>query len=147
MTAFASTVRLSPRARPIAPGVVLAASVAGALLMALAAVSLASLAVAFPIVLSLVERGAISLAPADLSASRSLAGLGWAFLLGGGAHLLAAIGLLDSNRWLQRAAIAVIGVGLGIATIAVTAAGPGMSFLAALYAGALFAAILRRTTA
>ncbi|HEX6129994.1 MAG TPA: hypothetical protein VF071_13320 [Candidatus Limnocylindria bacterium] len=147
MTALAPTIRLAPRSRPVAPGVVGAAAVAGALLMALAAISLASLAVAFPIVLSLVERGAISLASADLSASRSLAGLGWAFLLGGGAHLLAAIGLLDSNRWLQRAAIAVSGVGLAIATIAVTAVGPGMAFLAALYAGALFAAILRRATA
>lgn len=137
MTALAPTIRLVPRSRPVPPGVIVAAAVAGALLIALAAISLASLAVAFPIVLSLVERGAVSLSPADLAASRRLAGLGWAFLLGAGLHLLAAIGLLGTCRWLPRPAIAVSGAGLTTATIAVTVAGPGMVLLAVLYAAAL----------
>jgi hypothetical protein len=147
MTALAPTIRLTQRSRPVAPGVVAAAAVVGALLMALAAISLASLAVAFPIVLSLVERGAINLAPADLATSRHLAGLSWAFVVIGGLHLLAAIGLLDSNRWLARAAIAVSGVGLAIVTLSLPATGPGMVFPAALYAAALSAAMLRRATA
>ena len=147
MTALAPTIRLTQRSRPLAPGVVAAAAVAGALLMALAAISVASLAVAFPIVLSLVERGAISLAPGDLAASRQMAGLAWAFVAIGGLHLLAAIGLLDSNRWMLRASIAVSGAGLGLATLSLPASGPGMAFPAALYAAALTAAILRRATA
>lgn len=116
MTASTSTQTYS---RPvIGPGIAIAAAASVAGLMALVAISVASLAVAFPIVLSLVDRGQITLSAGDLATSRQLADMAWAFVAIGVLHLVAAIGALGDDRWLQRAGMAVTGVGAGVSAAA-----------------------------
>lgn len=102
-------------ARPvIGPGIAIVAGATAAGLLALAAITVASLAIAFPIVLSLVDRDRITLSAADLATSRQLADLAWAFVVIGGLHLVAAMGAIGESRWLQRAGIVITGAGAGI---------------------------------
>lgn len=109
-------------ARPFpGSGIAVAAAAGAAGLLALAAIAVGSLAVAFPLVLSLVDRGRITLSAADLATSRQLADVAWAFAAIGLVHLVAALGALGDNRWLQRLGIAVTGIGAGIsAAVAVS---------------------------
>jgi hypothetical protein len=119
MTASTSTQIYS---RPlIGRGMASAAAVGAAGLLTLVAISVASLAVAFPIVLSLVERGRITLSAADLATSRQMAGLAWAFVAMGGLHLVAAAAAIGRGRWIQRAGLAVTGAGAGLSAAATLA--------------------------
>ena len=78
-------------------GLAMAAAVGAAGLLALVTVSVASLAVAFPIVLSLADRGRITLSAADLATSRQLADMAWAFVAVGALHLLAAMAAIGDR--------------------------------------------------
>jgi hypothetical protein len=100
--------------RPLAgPGIAIVASASAAGLLALVAISVASLAVAFPIVLSGVDDGRITLSASDLATSRQLADMAWAFVAIGALHLVAAIGAVGDSRWLQRIGITITGAGAG----------------------------------
>ena len=116
MTASTST---QIHSRPlIGRGIATGAAVGAAGALALVAISVASLAVAFPIVLSLVDRGRITLSAGDLATSRQLADMAWAFVAIGALHLVAAAAAIGDGRWLRRAGLAITATGAGLSAAA-----------------------------
>ena len=91
---------------------------AGAL--ALLAIVAVSLAVAFPIVVSLADSGRITLSPADLAASQAMAGVAWLFALASVAHIVAALGAMTEVAAVQRIGIVVTGAAAALGLVAMT---------------------------
>jgi hypothetical protein len=93
-------------------------SVLAAGAMALLAIVAVSLAVAFPLVVSLAEGGRITISAADLAASRSVAGVAWLFGVVALVHLVAAVATLTTVPALRRAGFVAAGTGAALATSA-----------------------------
>jgi hypothetical protein len=90
-------------------------SVLAAGAMALLGIVAVSLAVAFPLVVSLAEAGRITISAGDLAASRSLAGVAWLFGLVALVHLAAAAATLTGLRAIRLAGFVAAGIGAAIA--------------------------------
>lgn len=119
MTATTPTTSSISRARnPFSSTFETLASVLAAGTMALAAIVAVSLAVAFPLVVSLAEAGRITITAADLAASRSLAGAAWLFGAVALVHLVAAAATLTELPAIRRAGFVAAGTGAALATSA-----------------------------
>jgi hypothetical protein len=90
-------------------------SVLAAGAMALLGIVAVSLAVAFPLVVSLAEAGRITISPADLAASQAMAGAAWLVGLVAIAHIAAALGALTQAPAIRRAAFVLAGSGAALA--------------------------------
>lgn len=120
MTATTSTSSSFSRARvPFSSTFDTVTSVLAAGAMALLGIVAVSLAVAFPLVVSLAEAGRITITPADLAASQAIAGVAWLFGLVALVHVAAAMGALTPVAGIRRAAFVLTSVG---ATLAMSAA-------------------------
>jgi hypothetical protein len=93
-------------------------SVLAAGAMALLGIVAVSLAVAFPLVVSLADAGRITISSADLAASQAMAGAAWFVGLVALAHVAAALGALTRTSAIRRAAFVITGSGAALATSA-----------------------------
>jgi hypothetical protein len=117
------TATTSPASRANLPSnsaLVTVTSILAAGAMALLAIVAVSLAVAFPLVVSLSDGGRITISPADLAASQTMAGVAWLFAAVSLAHIVAALGAMTDVVVVQRIGMVVTGAGAALGLAAMT---------------------------